>query len=82
MDSMSVALSEKTSTLDQLDIAHQTIQGQLERKASEHENLSLQNDEVCEFRVSQSTVHYYTRITSYIHVHVPLTKSPNWTLFS
>lgn len=44
---MSVALSEKTTALDQLDIAHRTIQGQLERKASEQENLSLQNDEVC-----------------------------------
>ena len=76
MDSMSVALSEKTSALDQLDIAHRTIQGQLERKASEHENLSLQNDEVCKFSVSQSTVHYYTHITSYILVHVLLTKSP------
>ena len=50
---MSVALSEKTSALDQLEIAHRTIQGQLERKVSEHENLSLQNDEVCAFSVSQ-----------------------------
>lgn len=49
---MSVALSEKTSALDQLDIAHRTLQGQLERKASDHENLSLQNDEVCKFSIS------------------------------
>ena len=50
---MSVALSEKTTALDQLSVAHRTIQGKLERKISEHENLSLQNDEVCGFSVSQ-----------------------------
>ena len=44
---MSVTLNEKTTALDQLNIAHQKVQGQLEQKASEHENLLLQNEEVC-----------------------------------
>ena len=78
MDSMSVALSEKTSTLDQLDIAHRTVQGQLERKTSEHDNLSLQNDEVCEFSDSRCTVHYYICTTSYIRkLHNVNKKSQN-----
>lgn len=50
---MSAALSEKASALDHLTLTHQTIQRQLERKTSEYEDLSLQNNEVCGCSVSQ-----------------------------
>ena len=43
---MSLALLEKTSALNEMNVAHQTIQAQLHGKSSEMENLLQQNREV------------------------------------
>ena len=46
VDKMSLVILEKTSSLNEITVAHRTIQGQLEGKTAELESLLQQNREV------------------------------------
>lgn len=46
VDKMNLTLLEKTSTLNEINVAHQTVQTQLKAKSTELENLLQQNREV------------------------------------
>ena len=46
VDKMSVTLLENKSALNEITVAHRTVQGQLEGKTAEMENLLQQNREV------------------------------------
>ena len=46
VDKLSLTLLEKTSALNEMNVAHQTLQAQLQGKSSEMENLLQQNREV------------------------------------
>ena len=49
VDKMSVTLLENKSALNEITVAHRTVQGQLEGKTAEMENLLQQNREVVSF---------------------------------